>query len=80
MDTITLVKLAQTFADHRGRKLSTVSTYAAGDGKFFKSISGTAGCTLERAARIVDWFSENWPDDLEWPRDIPRPRKKKEAA
>lgn len=78
---MTLVKLAQAYADHRGRKLSTVSTYAAGDGKFFKSISGAAGCTLERAARIVDWFDANWPRDLEWPRDIPRPpRKKKEAA
>lgn len=20
------------------------------------------------------WFHENWPDDLEWPADIPRPQ------
>lgn len=32
-------------------------------------------------ARFVGKFSEHWPRDLDWPRDIPRPPKsKKEAA
>ena len=82
MNTETLVALAEIYAAHRGLKLSTVSTYAATDGKFFPELKRGAGCTLRRAARVLDWFSANWPDDLEWPRAIPRPdpRKKKEVA
>lgn len=81
MDSIKLVTIAQIYASHRGLALSTVSTYAAQDGKFFGSLRDGAGCTLRRAARVLDWFSANWPTDLEWPRDIPRPAKgKREAA
>ena len=80
MNTETLVTLAKAYAAHSGKTLSTVSTYAAGDGKFFPRLQGGAGCTLKRANRIIRWFSDGWPADLEWPRDIPRPTKSKEAA
>jgi len=82
MNTETLLNLAESYAAHRGLTLSTVSTYAATDGKFFPQLKSGASCTLRRAARVLAWFSENWPADLEWPRDIPRPdpRKKKEVA
>lgn len=37
--------------------------------------------TTGRAARALQWLSENWPEGLAWPADIPRPPKaKKEAA
>ncbi|WP_411836737.1 hypothetical protein [Paracoccus sp. ME4] len=78
-----VLKLADLYVEHSGLKQSTVSTYAAGDGKFFGSLeSGMAGCTFRRADKVTAWFSENWPADLEWPRDIPRPTKpkSKEAA
>ena len=29
--------------------------------------------TSRRAARITQWFSDHWPEDLAWPVDIPRP-------
>ena len=29
--------------------------------------------TLRRVARVLQWFSDHWPADLEWPSDIPRP-------
>lgn len=81
MNTETLVTLAETYAEHRGLALSTVSTYAATDGKFFPELKKGASCTLRRAHRVLSWFGANWPADLEWPRDIPRPTKgKKEAA
>lgn len=76
-----LITLAEEMAAHRGLSLSTISTYAAGDGKFFRKLKDGSGCTVARAARVFGWFSENWPADLEWPRQIPRPPKsKKEAA
>ena len=82
MKTDTLIGLAEAYAAHRGLTLSTVSTYADNDGKFFPELKRGASCTLRRAARVLSWFDENWPADLEWPRDIPRPqpRKKKESA
>lgn len=82
MSTQQLVTLAEVLAGHRGLKLSTLSTYAARDGKFFRNLKeNNASCTLKTAARLLDWFDQNWPADLEWPRHIPRPAKhKKEAA
>jgi hypothetical protein len=80
MNTQSLVTLAETYAAHRGLTLSTVSTYAATDGKFFPELKRGASCTLRRAARVLDWFSENWPADLEWPRDIARPAAKRRVA
>lgn len=81
MNTDTLIELARAYGAHSGLTLSTVSTYAADDGKFFAKIAGGASCTIRKAERITQWFSDNWPADLEWPRSIPRPpRAKKEAA
>jgi len=80
MKTETLVTLAETFAAHRGLTLSTVSTYAATDGKFFPELKKGSGCTLRRAARVLAWFSDNWPPDLEWPRNVPRPAAKRRVA
>ena len=82
MRTTDLTKLADLWGSHKGLKLSTVSTYAAGDGKFFHRLKEGASCTLRRAEAVTSWFSDNWPDqELEWPRSIPRPKpNKKEAA
>lgn len=80
MDVTSLTALARLYAAHRGLALSTVSTYAADDGKYFRRLEGGAGCTIGKANRIVRWFSDHWPPDLEWPRDIPRPPKSKREA
>lgn len=81
MDKRHLIRLGEAYARHRGLELSTVSTYAAGDGKWLVRLKGPASCTLRKAAAVIQWFSERWPADLEWPNDIPRPDKsKKEAA
>lgn len=81
MDKRDLVKLGECYAAHVGLMLSTVSTYAANDGKWLAGLKGSTSCTLRKASAVVAWFSDNWPGDLEWPADIPRPTKsKKEAA
>lgn len=73
MNTEKLVQLAKAYGKHCDLKLSSVSTYAANDGKYFAGLEKGAGCTLKTADRLLAWFSENWPEDLEWPADIPRP-------
>lgn len=75
-----LLKLANTYASHTALALSTVSTYAADAGGFFKGLEGSASCTLRKMDRVVRWFDKNWPEDLEWPHDIPRPSSKRGDA
>lgn len=79
MTVSTLIELAEMFATHRNLKLSTVSTYAANDGKFFGKLKDGSGCTLKTAGRIYEWFDANWPADLEWPKKTPRPNKRAAA-
>jgi hypothetical protein len=74
MDTKTLVQLAEAYIAHTGRKLSTISTYSANDGKFLGGLKAGNGCTLRKAAVVLSWFDENWPQDLAWPAHIARPK------
>ncbi len=85
MSVQNLILLATTYGGHRGLSVATVGTYAALDGKFFRRLSEGAGCTFAKAARVTAWFDENWPADLEWPKEVPRPsdalsRRKRRAA
>ncbi|MFA8441559.1 hypothetical protein [Yoonia sp.] len=81
MNTETLVMMAEIYSAHTGLKLATISTYAKNDGKFFRDLKEkNAGCTLKTASRVMQWFSDNWADDLEWPKSVPRPAKSKDAA
>lgn len=76
-----IVELAKRYAAHRNLTVGTVSTYAANDGKWIGRLEAGAGCTLRKAANVVQWFSDRWPADLAWPSDIPRPStSKKEVA
>lgn len=79
MNTEAIVQIADIYAAHAGLRRSTVSTYAANDGKLLDRLNAGSSCTLRRADQLLTWFSERWPADLEWPRNIPRP-KSKEAA
>lgn len=80
MEKNCIVELAEAFAQHTDLKLSTISTYAANDGKWLDGLKGDASCTLRKAAIVVGWFSDNWPADLEWPAHISRPAKPKGEA
>lgn len=80
MSTSHLIRLAEIFAQHQGLKLSTVSTYAATDGKWLDGLKSGASCTLRKADVVTRWFSDRWPADLEWPKDIERPAPKKKVA
>lgn len=72
-----IIRLAEAYAAHQGLTLSTVSSYAANDGKLFTRMKNGAGCTVRRAVKLVDWFDQNWAKELDWPSDIPRPSEAK---
>lgn len=73
MSTESIIRLCEVYAARRGLSLSTVSTYAAAAGDFYKRLKAGHDLTTRRAARVIQWFSDHWPADLEWPPDIPRP-------
>ena len=77
-----LLELAEVLAAHQAVGLFAISMRALRKGDFFQNMKhkGT-DCRTLTASKLFQWFSDNWPGDLEWPRHIPRPPKsKKEAA
>ncbi len=80
-DISTIAELARTYAAHRNWTINTASLRAAGKGTYINDlVAGRVGLTIRRRDRIIQWFSDNWPVDLAWPRDVPRPSKTKVAA
>ena len=80
MQTADIKDLAEAYAAHSGLKLSTLGAYAVNDGKFFHRLEEGRGCTLRTYHKVLGWFDANWPADLEWPRHIPRPSRRKAVA
>ncbi len=70
--TSQVVRVAQRFAGARGIELSTLAHKAVRNGEFFKRLK-TGRVTVRTVHRVVQWLSDNWPEGLEWPADIPRP-------
>ncbi len=69
-----LITLVDTLAAHQGVTHYAISMRALGKGDFFKKLREPgAGCHIRTADRLMHWFSDNWPNDLAWPRDIQRP-------
>lgn len=77
-----LITLAETLAHHQGVTHYAISMRALGKGDFFKNLMRPdRDCRTRTAARLFQWFSDNWDDEsLEWPADIPRPSGKSEDA
>lgn len=69
-----LISLAETIAAHQGVTHYAISMRALGKGDFFKKmIDRGYDCRTRTAERLMQWFSDNWPVDLEWPEGIERP-------
>lgn len=75
-----LATIAETYAKHIGRGLYTVANRAGVHSRTFTQLRDGRGCHVDTYRRAMDWFAGNWPADLEWPRDIPRPPKAKKGA
>ena len=79
MDAKSIMRLCELYAGRTGLSLSTISTYAATAGDFYGRLKRGHDLTTRRAARVVQWFSDHWPADLEWPHELPRPTPQTEA-
>ncbi len=68
-----LVALLDLFAEHTGRSVSTVSRHATGSGDTVARLRRGGTITTRRLDRAIRFLSDNWPDSVAWPADIPRP-------
>lgn len=76
-----IITLAETLAAHLGVTHFAISMRALGKGDFFKNmIEKGADCRTQTASKLMTWFADNWPADLEWPKGIARPPQTKRAA
>lgn len=78
-----LISLFNTYATHEGRSAQTVSRRAGLHLAFFPRLVQGYGCRVDTFNKAMGWFAENWPSDLDWPADVPRPsapKKQRRAA
>jgi len=68
-----LTALAKHLAGHIDRSEATISTWCVGHARLFSRLRLGKGCNAHTYRDAMEWFAKNWPADLEWPQDIPRP-------
>lgn len=69
-----LLTVATAYADANDIELSIASRRSIGDSRVLPRLKdGVSAPTLQTADAALRWFSANWPADLAWPSDIPRP-------
>lgn len=52
---------------------ATVSTRVMHDGKRIELIRAGRDIGVRRCREAIQWFSQNWPIDLQWPDRVVRP-------
>lgn len=63
-----MMTLAKTYARGTGSKLSTVSKRFYGLTDFFDNFGhGRASCSIDKYSDVVDRFTAEWPEGVEWP-------------
>ena len=67
-----LVRLADAYMQHRGIRPGRMSDLLFRQGMVLTRLRAGGEITMDRLQRGFAWFDDNWPDDLRWPRDIPR--------
>jgi hypothetical protein len=70
-----LILLVDRFAPHVNRAEVTIGFWAGSHGRLFANLRKGKGCNVRTERMVIQWFSDNWPLDLEWPGAVPRPAK-----
>ena len=70
--TSDILRLASRYAAARRIATSTLARVATGSSTWFDRCE-TGRVTIRSATAVVQWLSDHWPKELEWPADIERP-------
>lgn len=76
---INLIELASRFAQATNVSPATISKRALNDNTFFDRLEKGKGFTVRTFDKVLDWMFENWPENTEWPSNIPQPDRPKSA-
>ena len=68
-----LFECAALFERATGISPATVGKRALNDNTFFARMAEGQGFTVRTYDKVMDWLSTNWPEGIEWPKDVPRP-------
>ena len=71
-DTLSLMRL---YAKRRRVELSTLGRLIVSNSTVAERLA-EGRVNIRTVRRIEQWLSDRWPDDLDWPADIPRPAPK----
>jgi hypothetical protein len=67
------LKLSETYAAASRNKIATVSRKVLFDSTRIPAVAAGKDIGFRRLQTAAAWFAENWPENAEWPRDVPRP-------
>ncbi|WP_170563070.1 hypothetical protein [Ruegeria atlantica] len=67
-----LLDSIKKYADAKSLSVASVGRYSIGDVNLVDRLK-TGRITIRRVNRVIQWLSNHWPSDLDWPPDIPRP-------
>jgi hypothetical protein len=68
-----LFSVSSRFGTAKGIGEARVSTLVFNDGKCLQRVRNGADIGSRRIDRALQWFSDNWPPDEDWPAGIDRP-------
>ena len=74
-----ILHLANRYAAARQIATSTLAREATGSSTWFERCAA-GRVTIRSATAVVQWLSDHWPKELEWPVDIVRPESGSRAA
>lgn len=69
-----MLAVAHAYGAATGLELSQVSWRALGDTKKLGALEQGADIQVGRYERVMQWFSDHWPADAEWPDGVARPQ------
>lgn len=69
----TFLLVVECFCRAEGVPESTVSSRVFNDGKRLAQVRRGADIGVRRVERAMQWFSDNWPADADWPEAVARP-------
>lgn len=68
-----LLLLARLYEAAQKIEASTVSWRVFNDSKKLDALRNGKDIQVRRLEAAILWFSENWPDGVDWPPEVPRP-------
>ncbi|HEV7251475.1 MAG TPA: hypothetical protein VGN93_31240 [Shinella sp.] len=70
-----LISVADSYCSLTGLSKARVSTLVLSGGRRLAVIEAGGDIGTEGYERAMQWFSDRWPEEAEWPEGIPRPER-----